>query len=229
MNHRQGRRSFLPAGIEASAESLDRLAEFERMLRIWNRSINLVSRSSLEDCRRRHFQDSAQLFRYRPCGAGSWLDLGSGGGFPGIVLACLGVKQWHETRFVLVESNRKKHLFLSTVIRNLEINAVALRARVEEIDPCHADVVSARALAPLSDLLGYADRHLASNGLCVFPKGKQFEAEITAATESWRFELQRKPSATSSSSAILLIRRIRSRQGESKSKPQYSAVVRDNG
>jgi len=212
MTRAQRRASFLPAGLEASGETLGRLKEFERLLGHWNRPAGLVSGLSLEDCRVRHFQDSAQLFRFWPEDAREWMDLGSGGGFPAIVLACLGAEKRPGTRFLLVESNRRKHLFLSTAIRKLQINAEAVCARVKSLDTRRADVVSARALAPLPRLLDYACRHLAADGLCVFPKGRRFEAEIAEARKDWRFELQRKPSLTSPSSAILLISQVRPRR-----------------
>ena len=196
-------------GPNVSRETFARLKRFEDLLAKWNPYANLVSKNSVANCRERHFKDSAQLYRHWPRNCRKWLDLGSGGGFPAIVLACQGIDCHPETDFTLVEPNGKKSRFLNFVARELELNAHVKPERAESLDPQNADVVSARALAPLEILLGYAERHVARDGLCIFPKGAGYKAEIEAASRYWNFDLDIVPSSTDSTAAILLVRDIR--------------------
>ena len=196
-------------GPNVSRETFARLNQFEALLKKWNSYANLVSKKSIADCRERHFKDSAQLYRFWPRDCAKWLDLGSGGGFPALVLACQGIDSHPETGFTLVEPNSKKSRFLNLVARKLELNARAATARAESLAPQNADVVSARALAPLSRLMSYAVRHVAAEGLCIFPKGSGFSKEIDEACRNWKFDLEIVPSATDSAAAILLARKIR--------------------
>ncbi|MDE0114424.1 MAG: 16S rRNA (guanine(527)-N(7))-methyltransferase RsmG [Albidovulum sp.] len=196
-------------GRYVSRETLARLKRFEELLKNWNSYANLVSKKSIANCRERHFKDSAQLYRLWPQNCAKWLDLGSGGGFPAIVLACHAVEYHPETVFTLVEPNSKKCRFLNMVARELELNARAETERAESIAPQNANVVSARALAPLAKLLSYAERHAAADGLCIFPKGARYSKEIDEARRIWDFELEIVPSETDSAAAILLTRNIR--------------------
>ncbi len=196
-------------GANVSRETFYRLKRFEDLLIKWNPYASLVSRKSVSDRRDRHFRDSAQLYRFWPPSCGNWLDLGSGGGFPALVLACQGLDSHPETGFTLVEPNAKKCAFLNTVARELGLNARIETVRAESLEPQNADVVSARALAPLEDLLGYAERHLAPDGLCIFPKGEGYEREIDAALQNWKFDLDIVRSETKNGAAILLARNIR--------------------
>lgn len=192
-------------GRDVSRETSERLDHFEMLVRKWNQAINLVARSTLNDLRGRHFLDSAQIFDLAPPEARSWVDLGSGGGFPGIVVAILAANERPDLAVTLVESDRRKAAFLMRSIQELGLNACVLDSRIESTPPLGADVLSARALAPLITLLGYAERHLAPGGIAIFPKGANHQAELDQALEHWRFSYQKEPSKTDAAGVILII------------------------
>ena len=191
-----------------SRETLPLLQCFAARVEQWNPRINLVSRHSLSDLWTRHILDSAQLFAFRKPEARHWVDLGSGGGFPGIVIAILARIEMPEMRISLVESDGRKAAFLQTVAQELDLHAAIHVKRAEALPPLGADMLSARALAPLPRLLGLADRHLASDGRALFPKGAQHDKEVASSLASWRFNLQKVPSRTDRTAAILLIEGI---------------------
>ncbi len=166
------------------------------LLRKWNSAINLVAPASLPDVWHRHVADSAQLFALRPEGARSWLDLGSGGGFPGLVVAAIARESAPELHIELVESDQRKCAFLQTAARDLGLDVTVTRARIEELALRQADIVSARALAPLDRLCFYALRHLASDGTCMFLKGADVDSEIADARRHFNFDLTLSPSRT---------------------------------
>ena len=161
----------LPAWMNVSRETLDRLFSFCDLVEKWNPAINLISKSGIAEIWNRHIIDSAQLFQQMPDRAREWCDLGSGGGFPGIVLAILAKQLQPNAQVILVESDRRKSVFLAQASRLLDIDVRVKTQRIEELEPQNADVLSARALAPLSDLCGYAYRHLKPDGVAIFPKG----------------------------------------------------------
>lgn len=179
-------------------ETLDRLATYEALLRKWNPTINLVSRTTLADAWARHFADSAQLFALVPPVTHTLVDLGSGAGFPGLVLAILGVPEVH-----LVESDQRKGAFLREVARATGAPVTVHTARIEAAKVPPADVVSARALADLSDLLPMAVRILKPGGICLFPKGKTAADELTRAGDSWTMRVERFPSRTDPAATLL--------------------------
>lgn len=193
------------ASYDVSRETLDRLRIHAALLEKWNPRINLVSKSTLSTLWARHTLDSAQLFEQRPEGAAHWADLGSGGGFPGLVLAILAHEAAPELRFTLVESDLRKATFLRTVATETGIGADIVTERIESLEPLAADVLSARALAPLPRLLGFAARHLAPTGRALFPKGVSHATEIEDSLASWRFDVQKIPSRTDPASVILNI------------------------
>lgn len=185
-------------------ETSARLAAYAALLRKWNPAINLVSRSTLEALETRHIADSAQLFDLRPPGARHWVDLGSGGGFPGMVIAILAAEAEPDLRVTLIESDLRKATFLRTVARELDLGNVAiLNTRIEDAPPQGADVLSARALAALPVLLGFAERHLGPDGIALFPKGARHAAELANALETWRATVQKFPSKTDPQAVIL--------------------------
>lgn len=188
---------------DVSRETRSRLETYESLLRKWNPAINLVAKSTLGDLWTRHFRDSAQLFDICPAGAPRWADLGSGGGFPGLVVAILAAERAPDLAVTLVESDVRKAAFLSTVARETELNVRVLADRIEAVPPLAADVLSARALAPLPQLLAFAERHLAPGGTALLPKGANHAAEIAEALATWRFDLQKHPSQTDSQAVIL--------------------------
>lgn len=188
-----------------SRETEARLEEFADQLRKWNPRINLVSRPSLAQLDRRHIDDSAQLFALCPPGARNWLDIGSGGGFPGLVIAILAADAAPQLHVTLVESDQRKAAFLATAARASRVDVTIHPQRAEALPPQAADVLSARALAPLPQLLRHAERHLAPTGRAVFPKGAGHETELTEALASWRFSVQKIPSRTDPAGVILVV------------------------
>ncbi len=195
-------------GLDVSRETAERLAEYAALLRAWNPKINLVSKQTLADLETRHFADSAQLLALAPPDATTWADLGSGGGFPGLVVAILAAQRRPSLRVTLVESDQRKAVFLRTVAHRAGVPVTVLADRIESVSPLGTDVLSARALAPLTTLLDYADRHLALSGTALFPKGANWRSEVDEALERWRFRCENLPSATSADGAILRIGEI---------------------
>lgn len=196
-------------GLDVSRETLERLKAYEALLKKWNPAINLVSKATLEDAWTRHFVDSAQIFDITPDQTGHWVDIGSGGGFPGLVVAIMAKEARPDMRTTLIESDLRKATFLRTVIRETGIRAEVIAERIEKVLPQQADVLSARALAPLNQLLAFAEQHLSPKGLTVFPKGKTAVDEINASLETWQFDLQKLDSQTDPEAVILKIRNIR--------------------
>lgn len=193
---------------DVSRETLHRLTEFEALVRKWNPVINLVSRSTLDAIWDRHFRDSAQVFLVAGEEFRKWVDLGSGGGFPGTIAAILAREKVPDGNFVCIESDIRKCEFLRTVGRALDLSLTVFSRRIEDTPPQNGDIVSARALAPLSNLLAYAQRHLATDGSALFLKGKSWQQEVDDARKSWRFDLEAKPSETDPEAALLKIRNI---------------------
>ncbi|MEK0085445.1 16S rRNA (guanine(527)-N(7))-methyltransferase RsmG [Benzoatithermus flavus] len=190
--------------LGVSRETLDRLQTYLDLLVRWQKAINLVGPATLADPWRRHVLDSGQLRRSWPKDARRLVDLGSGAGLPGLVLAILGVPEVH-----LIESDRRKAAFLREAARACGAAVTVHAARIEEVPPLMADVVTARALAPLTDLLGLAERHLQPRGVCLFLKGRTVETELTSARESWTMCLHREASLSDSESQVLIISEIR--------------------
>jgi 16S rRNA (guanine527-N7)-methyltransferase len=195
-------------GVSVSRETFAALQAYEAFVRRWNSAINLVSKGSLQDIWARHIADSAQIFALCPPSAKHWADLGSGGGFPGIVVAILAKDSMPGLRVTLVESDLRKATFLRQAIQLLGLSAEVHSQRIESLPPLAADVVSARALAPLSDLLAFADKHLTAQGVAIFPKGARHAEEIRDARHAWSFDLDTLPSLSDSEAAILVIRNI---------------------
>jgi 16S rRNA (guanine527-N7)-methyltransferase len=153
--------------FDVSRETLTRLETYAALLTKWTRRINLVSAASLPDLWHRHIADSAQLLAFRPP-ARLWLDLGSGAGFPGLVVAILTP----DLHVRLVESDQRKCAFLRRVAEDTGTTVDIVPCRIETLPPQSADVISARALAPLTQLLAHAEKHLAPDGIGLFPKGR---------------------------------------------------------
>ncbi len=191
--------------FNVSRETLERLETYHQLLLHWNPRINLVSRGSASQIWQRHFHDSAQLLALAPEGAEAWADLGSGGGFPGLVIAIMANESRPHLRLSLVESDQRKATFLRAVIREAGLSSEVLCSRIEAVDPLAADVISARALAPLPTLLPLVQRHLAPGGRALFQKGGQYRGELAEALETWRFDCEEYPSETDPEAVILAI------------------------
>ena len=193
--------------LNVSRETIERLNHYEALIGKWNPKINLVASSTLADIWTRHFLDSAQLATFAPK-SGVWLDLGSGGGFPALVLASMLVDTHPDVSFTLVESDTRKAVFLRTVIRDLALKAKVLSHRIEEIPNQKADVLSARALGSLEKLVEYGNTHLDQNGVALFPKGSSHKKELEQARESWSFDFKTIASLTDTTAAIFAIKDI---------------------
>lgn len=191
--------------LNVSRETLDKLKAFESLLGKWNARINLVSRSSMGDLWTRHIVDSIQVFRVAPPGA-LWVDLGSGGGFPGLVVAILAAEERLGTKTTLIESDQRKAAFLRTVVRETGVACLVLSQRIETAEPQQANIVSARALGDLNALLEFSERHLAKGGTALFPKGVTWQKELDAARRRWRFDVDVIESQTMLGAAILKIK-----------------------
>ena len=208
MTSEQDAKARLAEMPDVSRETMARLEVYHDLTLKWTPKINLVSKSAQASLWERHFLDSAQLWEFRPHGAKRWIDLGSGGGFPGMVIAIIAAQAAPELHVTLVESDARKCAFLRTVAREVGIDATVLNQRAEDLPPNQADVVSARALAPIATLLGYAGRILRPGGVCLFLKGRQHDKELEAAAEMWSFEVTKAPSLTDPDGAILKIKDI---------------------
>ena len=199
------RDAVLLPGLDVSRETWGRLERYESLLRKWNPAINLVSRATLDEIWTRHFVDSAQLLLCAPAAARHWADLGAGGGFPGLVIAIIARDLRPDLSVTLVESDLRKCTFLREVARQTGTPVTVLAERAERLPPLYADIVSARALAPLCDLLHLTERHLAAGGTALFLKGVNHDAELTDALETFRFTFQKRVSQTDPQAVVLSI------------------------
>jgi 16S rRNA (guanine527-N7)-methyltransferase len=196
-----------------SRETAALLDRFVELLLATQSHTNLISPASVSELWTRHIADSLQLVDLAPA-ARIWLDIGSGGGFPGIVLACALADQ-SGAAVHLVESQAKKAAFLRQVVEALHLPALVHHRRIEEgaLDVV-TDVVTARAVAPLQRLLGYVAPFVKSGAKALLPKGQDVEAELTEAAKYWKLEVELAPSRTNPASRILIIRGLRRRHGK---------------
>jgi len=195
------------AASGVSRETLARLKLFVALLTEWNARVNLVSARSLEDVWQRHVWDSAQLLPFVPPGTKSLVDLGSGAGFPGLVLAIL-LAEAGGARIVLYESVAKKCRFLEEATHRVSVAVEIRNARIEEARPEPFDLVTARACAPLAQLLSYATPFQGKTTLCLFLKGQSVGAELSEAYTSWNMTVEQHASRSDPSGVILAIRKL---------------------
>lgn len=191
------------AAADVSRETRERLEAYAALLGKWQARINLVSPATLLDLWRRHMLDSAQLLPLLPPGTRVLVDLGSGAGFPGLVLAAMGVPEVH-----LIESDSRKCAFLREAARVMAVAATVHNRRIEAMPPIAADVVTARALAPLARLLAYAAPFIEEDAQCLFLKGKTGEDELTEAAKDWKMRVERVPSLSDPAGTILRISEV---------------------
>lgn len=191
--------------LGVSRETAERLARHLDLLGRWQSRINLVGPATLADPWRRHVLDSAQLVRLIPPGTRTIVDLGSGAGFPGLVIAIITGLEVH-----LVESDRRKAAFLREAVRVTGASAMVHAARAEDLGPLAADVVTARACAPLDRLLGLARPWLEAGATGIFPKGREAGRELTEAARRWNMAVARHPSQSDPEGTILVINLLNS-------------------
>jgi 16S rRNA (guanine527-N7)-methyltransferase len=201
------------AGIlDVSRETAERLERYVALLGRWQKVQNLVAPSTLADAWTRHVADSAQLVALAPADARSWLDLGSGAGFPGLVAAiCCAERPGFAAE--LVEANGRKAAFLRAVIRETGAPARVHNCRIEDFSWPHGqppDVISARALAPLATLLRYARPFMGEKTVAILPKGREFESELKTALHEWNLDLVIEQSAVERDGRIIVVRAMTS-------------------
>jgi len=199
--------------VSVSRETLARLDAFVGVLLLWQRKLNLVASSTLPRLWTRHIADSLQLMPLAP-GAKVWVDLGSGGGFPGLPIGCALVET-PGAKVHLVESNGKKAAFLREAVRLTGVPAEVHNERAENFGERwdgRADVVTARALAPLKALCDQALPLIRRGAVALFPKGQDVDAELTEAAKYWNIELLKVPSTTSPEGVILLVSGLKRRR-----------------
>jgi len=201
---RVSRGSFAQS-FDVSRETIGRLDRYEALLNKWNPKINLVAHSTLGEVWHRHFADSAQLWAHIPDYATSWLDFGSGAGFPALVCAILAQEKQPALRFTLVESDQRKCAFLASISNELGLATRIVPKRIEALPAQQADIITARAVAPLSKLLALTEDHAHKSSVLLFPKGNRYESELTAARKHWHIDAQVIESLTDSGSVILRI------------------------
>ncbi|MFC0410270.1 16S rRNA (guanine(527)-N(7))-methyltransferase RsmG [Roseomonas elaeocarpi] len=192
--------------IPVPRETAERLDAYAAMLLRWNQRINLIAPRDAAEFRTRHVEDSLQLLPLLPENNAPAADLGSGGGLPGLVLALADPgRLWN-----LVESDKRKAAFLQAAAAELGAGNVTVHPRrIDDVSLPPLGVLTARALAPLTELLPWAARFLAPEGIALFPKGRTAEDELTAALPSWSMAVERFPSRTDPAASLLRISGIR--------------------
>lgn len=190
--------------FNVSRETSEKLQVYLDLLIKWNKSINLVSKATVESAAVRHFADSLQLWRYRTKFE-TWVDIGSGAGFPGLVLAIVANG---EGNFHCVESDARKSAFLRNVSRETNTALTVHTQRIETFDAVQADIVSARALASINQLLEYTESFLKPNAICLYLKGQNCESELQEAGRFWEFEAEKFASETDANGTVVKIKDI---------------------
>lgn len=198
--------------FNVSRETLERLQDFINLLRTENDRQNLVSKATLDQVWARHIVDSAQLIRFASEADSSWIDLGTGAGFPGLIVALL-----HRGKVTLVEERRKRIDFLREGARVLgvEDRCDVVPSRVERVEPRPFGVISARAFAPLDKLLTLGERFATPETRWVLPKGRNAQSELEAAESSWQGVFRVEPSITDAEAGIIVAEQVR-RRGKGK-------------
>ena len=195
-------------GQIVSRETYDKLRDYESLIQKWNPSINLIAKSTLSDIWSRHIVDSAQVYYAASAElSGNCTDIGSGGGLPAIVIAILAQGADKQVQMTMVESDKRKSVFLRTAIRELGLNnANVVNERIENVQIPVSKFISARALAPLTELFGFAEKLSDDKTTFLFQKGKNWLSEIGIAQNHWSFDYEAIKSETDSNAVILKIR-----------------------
>lgn len=202
MSNELNKAAFGPCQV--SHEAWAKFESYAALLKEWNEKFNLVASSTLPQLWQRHFMDSAQLFPLLPAHTRCLVDLGSGAGFPGLVLSIMGVPEVH-----LIESIGKKATFLRAVVQELGLKAVVHQARIESVRDLQADVVTARALTALPTLLSLAKPFMTKESVGLFLKGEKAEAELTQAHKYWTFVCNKNQSLSDPSGVVLQISELK--------------------
>ena len=194
--------------LNVSRETLNCFYEYKTLLSKWNEKINLVSKNTLVDIWERHFLDSGQIIKHVEASGKRWVDVGSGAGFPGLVVALLLRDRKIDCNLVLVEKNPKKGFFLNEVIRKLNLNVEVVNDNIHTLEPLNADILTARAFSELNNLIEISFRHRKKEGLCLFLKGENYRFELDKTLNYWFFEYDIVDSLSSSSGKIIRVKKI---------------------
>ena len=194
--------------LNVSRETLNGFYEYETLLSKWNEKINLVSKNTLVDIWERHFLDSGQIIKHVEVSGKRWVDVGSGAGFPGLVVALLLRDRKIDCDLVLVEKNSKKGLFLNEVIRKLNLSVEVVNDNIDNLEPLNADILTARAFSELNNLIEIAFRHRKKEGICLFLKGENYRIELDKTLNYWFFDYDIIDSLSSSSGKIIRVKKI---------------------
>ena len=194
--------------LNVSRETLSGFYEYKALLYKWNEKINLVSKHTLIDIWERHFLDSGQLIKNVDVSGKRWVDVGSGAGFPGLVVAILLRDQKVDCDLVLVEKNPKKVFFLNEVVRKLNLSVEVVNDNIYTLEPLNADILTARAFSNLNNLIEIAFRHRKKEGICLFLKGKNYRIELDKTLNYWFFDYDVVDSLSSSAGKIIRVKKI---------------------
>ena len=186
-----------------SRETLGRCQDYVDLLLRWNTRMNLIAKSTVENVWHSHMLDSAQLWDTLPAHTKTLVDLGSGAGFPGLVLAIMGVPEVH-----LIDSTSKKATFLRAAADAAGVSVTIHNDRIEALEPFEADVVTARALGTLEKLIGYGQRFAGPDTQHIYLKGLHVEGELTKAHKIWKMKVDRQPSTTDPRGSVLCVSEV---------------------
>ena len=190
------------AELNVSRETQERLEIYVDVLKRWQKSINLVSSATLDDVWRRHILDSGQIFRHLSPAQGQVMDIGSGAGLPGLILAIMGAGS-DDKPVMLVESDERKCAFLAVIARQCGIKVKIRNARLEQLDPVFPDTITARAMAPLERLLAWTAQQHHPGLQCLFLKGERVEEEMACLADYPHLNVDTSASLTSPEGVIL--------------------------
>ena len=194
--------------LNVSRETLNSFCEYESLLSKWNKKINLVSKTTLVDIWDRHFLDSGQIINHVDASGKTWVDVGAGAGFPGLVVALLLRDRKIDCDLTLVEKNTKKVFFLNEVIRNLNLKVKVVNNSIGYIEPLNADILTARAFSELKDLIQIAHQHRKKKGICLFLKGENYRFELDKTLNYWFFDYDVVESLSNPSGKIIRVKKI---------------------
>lgn len=189
-----------------SRETMVKLETYHELLVNWQKTINLVAPSTLDEAWARHFVDSAQLYDLAPTVSRKWLDLGSGGGFPGLVVAAIAAEANPNLKMTLVESDIRKCGFMREAARKMNLSVQILTRRIADIPIQSADVISARALSNLATLIDHARPHTTKNTCLLFPKGTSYKDELETIPHDWQINAEIIDSLTNADSVVIRLK-----------------------
>ncbi len=194
--------------LNVSRETLNGFYKYKTLLCKWNEKINLVSKHTLINIWERHFLDSGQIIIDVDASGKRWVDVGSGAGFPGLVVALLLRDRKVDCDLILVEKHPKKVFFLKEVIRKLNLSVEVVNENIYTLEPLNADILTARAFSELNNLMEIAFRHRKKEGICLFLKGENYKIELDKTLNNWFFDYDIVGSLSSSSGNIIRVKKI---------------------